>query len=159
MKRSHRACSINRSGGFGFVKLEGKLRHAESLFILLQILGGIPAVFIQVISDSQWVQHQQNPYHISSLSAGSVCSNVCSQSYKSGVVSGGFQGLFHLIPKYNHLSQSFFSPTEIPISIDMESIPQNFSQLYTLWLIPWESGKGDLISVMALTISSGCLGR
>lgn len=46
MKRSHRACSINRSGGFGFVKLEGKLRHAESLFILLQILGGIPAVFI-----------------------------------------------------------------------------------------------------------------
>ena len=37
----------------------------------------------------------------------------------------------------------------------MESIPQNFSQLYTLWLIPWKSGKGDLISVMALTI---CLG-
>ena len=34
MKRSHTACSINRSGGFGFVKLEGKLRHAESLFIL-----------------------------------------------------------------------------------------------------------------------------
>lgn len=60
---------------------------------------------------------------------------------------------------YNHLSRSFFSPAEIPISIDMESIPQNFSQLYTLWLIPWESGKGGLISVMALTVSSGCLGR
>ena len=34
----------------------------------------------------------------------------------------------------------------------MESIPWDFSQLYTLWLIPWKSGKGDLISVMALTI-------